>query len=286
MNESLHLRCLTAPDLAFAHGLSLKAGWNQTPNDWHRLLAHEPEGCFLAEWNGIPVGTATTTRYGTEVAWIGMMLVDSEFRRHGIGKALMTRCLDYLQGCQVQSIKLDATPLGKTLYDRLGFVSEWTLCRWEHSRFNSATVMPFDSVRAWKPADETKLRVFDHAAFGCDRFKMLGALVQTGQPTLVRTVDQRLTGFGCLRRGERATYLGPVVADSTEAARELIETLLVSPPSPAIFWDIPDQNLAAIQLAKELGFRQQRQLIRMYLGANPSPGQPLHQFAIAAPEIG
>ena len=72
MNPSLHLRLMTADDLDFADSLRAVAGWNQTLDDWRDLLALEPTGCFIAEWNGTPAGTATTTCYEKRVAWIGV----------------------------------------------------------------------------------------------------------------------------------------------------------------------------------------------------------------------
>jgi len=123
---------MTAADLDLADSLRALAGWNQTRNDWRRLLTHEPRGCFIAEWDGSPAGTATTICYGTDLAWIGMVLVDPEYRRRGIGTSLLRHCLDYLAGRGIRCIKLDATPQGRPVYERLGFQSEWPLTRWEH----------------------------------------------------------------------------------------------------------------------------------------------------------
>src|SRR5215510_8173248 len=121
MNPSLHVRCLTQADLPFADSVRATAGWNQTRRDWERFLALEPNGCFLAEWNGAPAGTATTTVYGTELAWIGMVLVHPDYRRRGIGRALLEHCIEHLREREVRCIKLDATPAGKKVYDGLGF---------------------------------------------------------------------------------------------------------------------------------------------------------------------
>src|SRR6266852_4773742 len=110
--ENVSLRRMTDSDLRAADELRRLAGWNQTIEDWRRLLRLEPRGCFVAVQNGEVVGTVTTTTYGQALAWIGMMLVHPEHQRRGIGTRLMRQALEYLQGRGVKSVKLDATPAG------------------------------------------------------------------------------------------------------------------------------------------------------------------------------
>ena len=93
-----------------------------------------------------PAGTATTTFYAPELAWIGMVLVHPDYRRRGIARALLARCIEYLRGRGARCIKLDATPLGKQVYDELGFKDEWTLTRWECAKFQPLPSAP-DSPR-------------------------------------------------------------------------------------------------------------------------------------------
>src|SRR5260370_3718505 len=95
MNSPLRVRSLAVADLAFADSVRALAGWNQTLDDWRRFLAADPEGCFLAEWNGAPAGTATTTFYAPELAWIGMVLVHPSYRRRGIARAFLGRAIEY-----------------------------------------------------------------------------------------------------------------------------------------------------------------------------------------------
>jgi len=116
------IRLLIPSDLTFAQQLCRAAGWNQTEADWLRLLQLGPEGCFLISADGQPAGTATTTVYSEQLAWIGMVLVHPAFRRRGLATRLMQHCLSWLRdGLGIPCIKLDATPAGQPLYRRLGF---------------------------------------------------------------------------------------------------------------------------------------------------------------------
>lgn len=283
---SLRIRLFQKADFVFADSLRALAGWNQTPDDWLRFLNHQPDGCFIAEWDGQPVGTATTTIYEDKVAWIGMVLVHPNAQRRGIGRALLEHCIAFLKP-RVACIKLDATPLGKTLYDTLGFKDEWTLRRWETSQVElPANPMKY-RVRQWRDADVEAMQILDVEAFGVMRWPMVKRITyQRSRWHVHETVKKRVVSFGVLRKGARAHYLGPVVAESIAAAGPLIKTLVLALPNEPIFWDIPDANTGAVELAQRLGFQPQRPLIRMFLGENKWPGDPQKIFALAGPEIG
>ncbi|MEM7011507.1 MAG: GNAT family N-acetyltransferase, partial [Verrucomicrobiota bacterium] len=96
MPSQLLIRKMTETDLAFADSVRAAAGWNQTLEDWRRILRFEPDGCFLAEFDRRPAGTATTICYGDVLGWIGMILVHPEFRRRGIATSLMERSIEHL----------------------------------------------------------------------------------------------------------------------------------------------------------------------------------------------
>jgi GNAT superfamily N-acetyltransferase len=285
MNASLSLRLLTHADLPFADSVRTLAGWNQTLDDWERFLAVAPDGCFLAEWDGAPAGTATTIVYGQALAWIGMVLVHPNFRRRGIGRALLERCIEHLRERGVRCIKLDATLAGKQVYDGLGFKDEWTLARWEHAATHWPGAESISGIQSCRDVDAVES--FDAAAFGVSRRKILEPLMSQSLRALVlETEPGRVAGYGLLRGGSSALYLGPAVAASSDAAVRLVDALLAHAEGCKVYWDIPNQNSAAVALAAARGFTPQRTLTRMYLGGNTTPGDPQRQFAIAGPELG
>jgi len=285
MGDALGIRALVDSDLQFADSIRELAGWNQLPQDWLRLLQHDSDGCFLAEWEGRPAGTATTTAYGTDLAWIGMVIVHPDLRRHGIGRALLHHCIAHLQEKKVACIKLDATPLGKTVYDQLGFVDEWSLARWEAEGLHLNA--EGSAQTEWLGQEPTPpLLQLDRGAFGVNRERMLQALAAQSEAVLHRTPDGKLDGYGMLRPGRNAFYLGPIVATSDHAGEAIARALLHRARGQRVFWDAPDATAGAVALAKELGFTQQRVLTRMHLGENNSPGTPGNVWALAAPEIG
>lgn len=192
MPAECRISTLERGDVEQAFELSRGEGWNQTRADWLRLLVHEPLGCFTARLGEQLVGTVTTTVYGADLAWIGMMLVHRDYRRDGVGRRLMRAALDYLTHSGVATVKLDATPLGQPLYTDFGFVPETRIERWEglagqckHPAF------------AVDDHDKTTLYQFDHKEFGIDRSRMLNLLIDQGLSCarVVSRADETGTGI-------------------------------------------------------------------------------------------
>src|SRR6185369_9144883 len=199
------IRLLFEADIPAAMQLKEAAGWNQTEEDWQRLLALEPNGCFAAMKDGRLVGTTTTTTYGNELAWIGMVLVDPQQRRQGIATQLMNVAIEYLKD-KVATVKLDATALGEPVYERLGFRVESRFERWS----GIANARNADTPRV---LDHDDLLALDRIAFGADRSKLIEKLIDDAcvPPVLQRDADGTLTGYALARRGTNADYIGPVV---------------------------------------------------------------------------
>jgi ribosomal protein S18 acetylase RimI-like enzyme len=286
------LRPLRESDLPFAHGLSRAAGWNQTRRDWERFLFLAPGGCFLAMDDGCPAGTATTTAYRDDLAWIGMVLVEPAFRRRGIGTALLEAAIGHLrERGKVACIRLDATPQGRPLYEGLGFFAEWNLRRWVRNAAPTTAPTatsapdpplsdPDDGAETVLPASSLAL---DRAVFGADRSLLLASL-RTGSDDAILLPDG---SFGFRRAGERAHYLGPVTAASNASGLALAERLLSRcPHDRPLFWDLPEANESASDLAFRLGFEPARVLTRMRLGEDTARQDPARIFGLAEPGLG
>ena len=286
--ERIALRLMTESDLPTADELRRLAGWNQTLEDWRRLLRLEPGGCFVAVQEDGVVGTVTTTTYGRALAWIGMMLVHPAHQRHGIGTRLMRHALDYLQSQEVRCVKLDATPAGRPVYGRLGFVPEGTLTRCQGPAVSETQSLECAAPgeRDLTEADWETVEEIDQAAFGAPRFRLLHSLAQTSRTALVWPEQGRVAGWGMLRSGVNADYLGPLACSSVSGASSLVAALLGRAASHSVIWDVPDQNEPAKTMAQRFGFVPLRHLTRMCLGPNLVVGNTGAQFGIADPAVG
>jgi GNAT superfamily N-acetyltransferase len=282
--EGVEIGNLGREDLPEAMRLGAQANWNQTEGDWQRLIDLGPRGCFAARLDGRVIGTVTTVIYGKELAWIGMMLVDPEYRRRGLGTILMRRALDTLKGRGVTFIKLDATPAGRPRYESLGFRAEGLIERWEGVGQTGAKKDLTVLDGTGRPAVEA----LDRQAFGADRRSILNSLITDAppRPLIARGADGRLAGFVLARPGRRAFTVGPLIARNQEAALSLVEGMFDQLAGEKIFLDFNTAFGLSSKVLAGRGFVKQRDLVRMGLDGQSRVGTSKLVFAIAGPELG
>jgi GNAT superfamily N-acetyltransferase len=258
----IEIRLMTIDDLRLGLRLSRQAGWNQTESDWLRFMNMEPEGCFVAQLNGCPVGTTTTCIF-EKVAWIAMVLVDKESRGQGVGTKLLKHSLDYLNVRKVKTVRLDATHLGQPIYEKLGFVPEYELARFEGIARQGKTG---PSITEAVPEFFADMIEFDRQATGTNRAKMLSLLFKEfPQNTCIFTDDDKIEGFVTMRPGANAVQIGPCTANMN-AGPALLSDALNRYEGKAVFVDIPTGNVPAVKIAESSGLNIQRCFMRMCRG--------------------
>lgn len=285
--EALEIRVLAERDVAGAMRLKEAAGWNQTEEDWRRLLRLEPRACLAGVVGGRLVATTTTTSYDRTLAWVGMVLVDPAFRRRGIATALVRAALDSLEAEGVEAVKLDATPEGAPVYESLGFEAELLIERWARAACTQVSEsVPFDNSAATQLGEQ--VFEFDRRAFGADRSELLQALADDAcvEPSLRVGSGGSLRGYALARRGSRAAYVGPVVAEEAETASLLLDELLGRLGAGAVYLDLNTTFEGGAGVLAARGFVKQRELIRMRRGKLTSAGTSPSVFATAGPEVG
>lgn len=267
MNQrNISIRIMAESDIEQIMVLKNLLGWNQTKADLKALINFEPQGCFVATQNEVVVGTATTTRYGTDLAWIGVVIVHPEKRRLGIGRNLLKSCLQYLNNSQVGCVKLDATPMGKKLYISFGFRDEYNIKRLK----GKGIILPFNNSKiAPLNLDETK--IFDKKYFMADRGRLLERFFREFPGLCLQSYGSngKINGYLMAREGQYAHYIGPVVTETPETAKNLIASMLSILNGKEIILDLAEHHTGLIELLLNNGFEPQRDLSRMAMGNNP-----------------
>ena len=88
-----------------------------------RFLKRNPDTCFVAEADGDLAGVILAGHDGRR-GYIYHMAVAEDYRRHGIGSALVDRCLEALKHEGINKVALVAfrtNDAGNAFWERMGF---------------------------------------------------------------------------------------------------------------------------------------------------------------------
>jgi GNAT superfamily N-acetyltransferase len=267
---------MTESDIPAGLRLCRAASWNQIEDDWRIFLDANPGGNRVAERDGAVVGTVATLPFGGSFTWVSMVLVDPAERNRGIGMGLLEQGLKAI-GPDLCT-RLDATPAGRPLYERMGFAGEF-----EISRMTAFVDAKYESgVRLMRDEDLGALAERDTQAFGADRGFLCRRLLRRA-PQYARVAE---TGHSFGRRGFLYDQIGPIVASDTTTAEAIVSACLSESRGHKVVIDAPRLNPGWLAWLETLGFKEERRLLRMSRGVNPHPGRPGDMYAVAGPELG
>ncbi len=275
----LPVRRLTLADLPACTELAVDRGWAPQERSW-RLMFAVSDVYGVQDRAGGLAGTVVLTRYGRDLAAIGMLLVATRHARQGLGRRLMNYALGLADG---RVVFLFATDLGRPLYAQLGFELVGTSTRYI-GMFSPDSDRPDAQIYGVRPAgaDVAGLAAADQAAFGADRSRVLAELVTVAD----RFVEcgEPVAGYGAAWSDGGIQIIGPVVADGLPVATALISSL-ADGCAGLVRVDVASWHpgLAAWSLAR--GLRPGATNAVMTFGG-ALPGDPARLFAPASVAIG
>lgn len=204
---------LSVADLSKCKQLEHDRDWNTDEAKWQLMFeTGEVYGIDAPDGDGL-AGCVVLTRYGDNLAAVGMMLVATRYGRQGVGTRLMRHVLDQVAG---SAVELTATRFGRPVYERIGFREIGDLS--VHSgRLESISEQPAAGVRMATSDDRAAILALDAKALGADRSTALAALLDRAD-RVVMAGD----GFAIAWTAGPHRVIGPVVAPSQQAAVDLV----------------------------------------------------------------
>lgn len=261
-------RQLQKGDIEFAYEMNKTEQWNDRIEDLMRLLEYEPNGCFLAKLNGIPVGHVFSVSYG-KLGWIGLLIVRKAHRRMGIGRSLMMKANRYLLNQGVETIRLEAVPEISELYREIGFVNEYDSLRFKGTRIQ-ITSETSQSIAFMNEEMIDEVAEFDATYFGAERKRVLRKLYQAyPQLSFVSHSKSKIFGYIMCRRAETGYVLGPwvCVPERKEIASHLLNACIKRlDREDSVCIGVPAPNQSAADILRRSGFFQYSKSIRMRFG--------------------
>jgi predicted GNAT family N-acyltransferase len=209
--------------------LSKSVGWDY---DEHEIRTVMSSGKIYGHKNvgGEIISSAAIIPYDTNLASIGMVIVNEKYRGLGLGKKATQKCIDSVS--QNTSIMLISTEDGKPLYENLGFTTVGSIYKYLCNNyipiklFNNHQEMTLEKYREY---DINEIVELDSAAFGDKRRKfLLNRINQSKQCLVVRNQKGKIIGFGLSILGPVNLLIGPIVAPNSETAALIIDGLVLN----------------------------------------------------------
>ncbi|MRT29485.1 GNAT family N-acetyltransferase [Herbaspirillum sp. CAH-3] len=282
----LLLRPIATDDLGHCHRLSLRFKWPHRLEDWNFLL-QMGQGYLLENTaSDAPlrtVGSVVCTTYGEHHAVIGMLLVQAELQRRGLGRRLMQHAASQVNG---RSLIVNATAAGMPLYKQLGFVQQDVLHQFQGSSAQPVLVSlpPGERVRPMGKNDVHRLLELDAQATGMDRSKLLLALLEISEGVALDR-DGEMLGFALVRRFGHGRVIGPVVAPDAERAKGLIAHWINTYSDSFIRIDVFESSGLPAWFDK-LGLTCVDHVTRMCKGEAPARDAGMQLFSIVNQALG
>lgn len=258
-----HIKRLTLSDARRCLELTQAVQWNQTLEDWKRLIQWSGDGAYgMIHRTSVLVATTLVFRYGTDRAWIGTVITHPRFQRQGLAAQLMETAMTELKKSGVREIMLDATGMGQPLYQKFGFRPLYPI-----GIFMGAAV-PQESTPAqrYQPTHLADVLALDKEIFGADRSRIIQTLVKDF-PAWVDFQNGSLQGYivGKAQNADYA-YIGPWMHRKPEGAEILLQTALHHLAGRIVRVDIAEKNPAGQEIAVKYGLEQKRTCTRMIFG--------------------
>lgn len=273
MAEEQRIRPMELADVDPAADVMIGGGWGDRRRFLRFTLDHP--GCvpLVAELDDRVVGTGVATVNGP-VGWVGMIFVDEALRGRGIGTTLTNAVLDELARAGCVSFALLASPLGRPIYERLGFRTDMAYRIVSSAGLGSSRgARPSPSqggpevlrLRPFEAADLAALVELDRVATGEDRAHLLRAALDPSGSVVALGPDGRIVGYDAHPAWGTHPAIAPELPDGV---RLLEDRRARTPAGVEARTAIPESNRAGLSALENLGWRPERELIRMVRGGS------------------
>lgn len=257
-------------------------GWNPGLDDAASFYVQNPNGFFAGRLNGEVVGCYSAVIYDQTFAFFGLYIVKPAFRHRGLGMQMTQHCLDYLAGL---NIGLDGVVEMAKKYERIGFRPSHLNIRYE----GTSTLDKREDPDIVEVGDELLAQIvqYDRSYFPASRTRFLHHwLKRSSNKMSFVCVDQgAIKGYGTIRKCCKGYKLGPLFAETPQIAEKIFEHLIVQTKGEVFYLDIPEPNLAALELVKKYQMKECFKTLRMYTKGNPQMNID-HIFGVTTLECG
>ncbi len=265
------IRTMTRSDFGLVMDWADAEGWNPGKHDLDSFLATDPNGFFVGLLDGQPIASLSAVAYDDRYGFIGFYIVKPDFRGQGYGRQIWQHGMRYLGD---RTIGLDGIVGQQHNYRKSGFEIATANVRYAgiaaRASIHALPLSPLLLVDAASIAFP-QLAAFDRAYHPAPRRTFLTRWMQQAETTALAAIspDGDMFGYGAIRPGVQAWRVGPLFAETPDAARMLFGALAAKVGGEPICIDVPEANSAAAPLARAFGLEPVFPTARMYRRTAP-----------------
>ncbi|WP_440056865.1 GNAT family N-acetyltransferase (plasmid) [Pseudoalteromonas sp. T1lg65] len=261
------IKTMSLDELAIAVEWAAQEGWNPGLEDVQNYYLADPNGLLIGYLGEKPIATISVVKYDNSFGFLGFYIVKPEYRGQGYGMQIWRAGLEYLKGCNVG---LDGVLAQQENYKKSGFKLAYSNIRFAGVGGGEPdTTQPIVKLSHLSWSD---IETYSEPFFPVSRSNFLKHWIAQPQSNALAIMDNGLiSGYGVIRPCRSGYKIGPLYADSPEQAEALFIALKAKVEgTKPVFLDIPDTNLAALELAAKHNMKAEFETARMYTGDCPN----------------
>lgn len=275
---------MRAGDFDFAARLSNMENWDNSSDDFRRILRVQPGGSFVATEKKRTVGIVTTISYG-RLGWIGNVVVSKRYRKLGLGSWLVKHAILYLRKNGARTIGLFSYKRNLPFYQRLGFKRDARYLRF----LGKGRALTSEGPTGIDSKDFERILAFDRKCFRHYRDRLLKELLRRFRDSSFVTMrNGDVLGYIVGKNYDTTCEIGPWLCsrEDISIAAGLLRAVLNISIGKSVEITVPRRNRQALRLLRNHNFEDQGSVVRMYYGDRTSFPDDRYTFAAESLEKG
>jgi GNAT superfamily N-acetyltransferase len=275
---------------------AVKEGWNPGLYEYLPFFIACPQGHTGLFFDNKLIASLSAVRYSKDLAFLGLYIVDPDYRSQGVGQVLAKATLEELADCSL--IGLNAVQQQIENYQKkYGFIPYHNNSRWSgqfgvqdkpNSFLNNAELDI--KIISKENLSINQLIDYDASVFSIHREAFLRKWIEMPESSLLAAIKKdKICGYGVISKCVQGYKLAPFFADDKVIAEKLYSSLaLLMNKNTTIQLDIPENNQTAVELATQFGLYKILRTTRMYKGREELINKQTNEniYALTTLEIG
>jgi ribosomal protein S18 acetylase RimI-like enzyme len=274
---------------------AVKEGWNPGKHEYLPFYLANLNGHKGIFFNDKIIASLSAVRYSKDLAYLGIYIVDPNYREQGVGQILAKATLEELVDCSLIGINAVQQQVGN--YQRkYGFVSFHSNSRWTgefklQNNFGLSKSEKDIKIVGKAGLDINELIDYDASIFSVPRVKFLRKWIEMPESYLLAAIkNEKICGYGVISKCIDGYKIAPLFANDKEIAQRLYASFayILQGKRNIVQLDVPENNQTAVKLATQFGLYKTFETTRMYKSKEPLIEKPSNSnvYAITTLEIG